>query len=48
MQGNPGTPGAPGATTADVLAALGISKITISTDNPSGPAPDNALWLKVP
>lgn len=48
MQGNPGTPGAPGATTADVLAALGVPSITISTDNPSGPAPDNALWLKVP
>ncbi|MCX5570629.1 hypothetical protein [Kaistia nematophila] len=48
MQGNAGTPGAPGATTADVLAALGIPLITISTNDPTGTAPENALWLKVP
>ena len=48
MQGNPGTPGAPGATTADVLAALGVPSITVSTSDPTGSAPENAIWLKVP
>lgn len=48
MQGNAGLPGAPGATTADVLAALGVPSITISTSDPTGGAPENALWLKVP
>jgi len=48
MQGNSGPPGAPGATTADVLAALGVPSITVSTNDPTGSAPENALWLKVP
>jgi len=48
MQGSPGAPGTPGATTADVLAALGVPSITISTSDPTGSAPENALWFKVP
>lgn len=48
MQGASGTDGLDGASVADVLAQLGITDITVSTDNPTGPAPDNALWLKVP
>ncbi|WP_029073577.1 hypothetical protein [Kaistia adipata] len=48
LQGPAGDDGTPGATVADVLAGLGLTSITISTSNPSGPAPDNALWLKVP
>ncbi len=48
VQGAPGPPGTNGASVADVLAQLGITDITVSTDNPTGPAPDNALWLKVP
>jgi len=48
MQGEPGDDGAPGATTADVLAALGVPSITISTSDPTGSAAENALWLKVP
>lgn len=43
-----GPAGADGATVAEVLAVLGVPSITISTDSPSGPAPENALWLKVP
>jgi len=48
LQGEDGEDGTPGASVADVLAQLGVSHITVSTDNPTGPAPDNALWLKVP
>lgn len=48
VQGPPGPGGTDGASVADVLAQLGITNITVSTDNPTGPAPDNALWLKVP
>lgn len=43
-----GPAGADGATVAQVLAALGVPSITISTADPSGPAAENAIWLKVP
>ncbi|MET4634963.1 carboxypeptidase-like regulatory domain-containing protein [Kaistia defluvii] len=43
-----GPAGADGATVAQVLAALGVPSITVSTSDPSGPASENAIWLKVP
>jgi len=43
-----GPAGADGATVAQVLTALGIPSITVSTSDPSGPASENAIWLKVP
>jgi hypothetical protein len=43
-----GPAGADGATVEQVLAALGVPSITISTSDPSGPAAENAIWLKVP
>lgn len=35
------------ATVADVLSALGVNSITVSTSDPSGGS-DNDLWIKVP
>jgi hypothetical protein len=48
MQGEPGEDGFDGASVADVLAELGIPKIIVSTDDPSGSAAENTLWFKVP
>ena len=44
---NIGPAGADGATVGDVLAALGVNHMTISTADPSGGV-DNDLWFKVP
>lgn len=48
VQGAPGLPGTNGATVADILAQLGVPKIIISTNDPSGSAAENTLWFKVP
>ena len=48
LQGPPGPGGTNGATVADVLAQLGVPKIIVSTDDPSGAAAENTLWFKVP